>query len=244
LSPLADAVHFHERRALNDPILDPVYGTLPRTSHLDSLQDSPDTSFMPLDLDSFSYNQPAFADAPSDNGISWKSVYKQRLHLKNNWAHHNYSDMTFRAHFEAVYCFQFDLDKLITGSKDDTIKIWDLHTHSCIHTFKGHGGSVLCLHYNQEYLVTGSSDSSIIVWSLLSGTLQRRIWGHSESVLGILFTDKWIMSCSKDATIKIWDFETGTLLMTLVGHRSAVNSIQYHNGLIVSASGGAFYSLV
>lgn len=59
-------------------------------------------------------------------------------------------------HLDAVYCIQFDSTKIISGSRDRTIKIWDLATNACTHTLEGHSGSVLCLQFNEKYIVSGS----------------------------------------------------------------------------------------
>jgi WD40 repeat protein len=194
---------------------------------------------MSLD-DQGSYQGDARGDQQNDHQkktIDWRRLYRSRLHLERNWRNQSYTQSEFQGHSEAIYCLQFDADKIMTGSRDDTVKIWDLKTKACIQSLRGHDASVLCLQYDSEFLVTGSSDSTIIVWSLLTGTLQRRLWGHSESVLGLRFTRKRIVSCSKDTTIKVWDFGSGDLLQTLVGHRAAVNAVQCHGNLIVSASG-------
>ena len=181
------------------------------------------------------YEEPQ--DDDDQKTIDWRRLYRSRLHLERNWRTRSYAQTEFQGHSEAIYCLQFDADKIMTGSRDDTVKIWDMKTKACIQSLRGHDASVLCLQYDSEFLVTGSSDSTIIVWSLLTGTLQKRLWGHSESVLGLRFTRKRIVSCSKDTTIKVWDFGSGDLLQTLVGHRAAVNAVRCHGNLIVSASG-------
>ncbi|KAL2913590.1 hypothetical protein HK105_206892 [Polyrhizophydium stewartii] len=169
--------------------------------------------------------------------LDWKHIYHQRWLLEKNWREGNYVVRDITGHAEAIYCIQFDEDKIVSGSRDDTIKVWDIKTGQCRQTLRGHNASVLCLQYNQTMLVSGSSDASIIVWDLLRGTVVRKLTGHAESVLNLRFDESMIVSCSKDKTIKIWNTQTGSLLRTLRGHRAAVNAVQYRNGLIVSASG-------
>mmetsp|Transcript_27430 Transcript_27430/g.62986 ORF Transcript_27430/g.62986 Transcript_27430/m.62986 type:complete len:233 (+) Transcript_27430:1038-1736(+) len=50
-----------------------------------------------------------------------------------------------------------------SGSLDKTVKIWSMHTGSCIHTLSGHTDSVGAVVYlpNDKLLVTGSDDKSI-----------------------------------------------------------------------------------
>ncbi|KAJ3316810.1 hypothetical protein HDU76_001537 [Blyttiomyces sp. JEL0837] len=140
---------------------------------------------------------------------------------------------------EAIYCLQFDEDKIVSGSRDNTIKFWDMKTSECKRTLKGHQGSVLCLHYVAEHLVRGSAETTIIVWRMTTGEILRTLAGHTESVLNLRFdsVSRKVVSCSIDKTIKIWKVDTGQLLLTLKGHRAAVNAFQCKNGLIVSGRG-------
>ena len=125
-----------------------------------------------------------------------------------------------------------------SGSRDRTIKIWNIHTATCTSTLSGHEGSVLCLQYNNTYIISGSSDSTIRIWDIASGKCIRVLRGHEQPVLDIQFygPDK-IVSSSKDWTIKIWNIHTGALESSLVGHTAAVNSIHVDKDLLASASG-------
>ncbi|KAI8994315.1 WD40-repeat-containing domain protein [Gaertneriomyces semiglobifer] len=169
--------------------------------------------------------------------LSWKHIYHQRILLEHNWREGHYDTKTLIGHAEAIYCLQFDDDKVISGSRDDTIKIWDIRTGGCRATLHGHLGSVLCLQYDDKRIISGSSDSTIRIWDLATCRNIRTLQGHSESVLNVKFDTKYIVSCSKDTTVVIWSTKTGKRLRTLVSHRAAVNAIQYENGLVVSASG-------
>jgi F-box and WD-40 domain protein 1/11 len=60
-----------------------------------------------------------------------------------------------------VYCIQYDEDKIISGLRDTTIKIWRREDLQCDKQLVGHMGSVLCLHYDERVIVSGSSDSTI-----------------------------------------------------------------------------------
>lgn len=54
--------------------------------------------------------------------------------------------------------------KIVSGSRDHLIKIWDSLTQECRFTLKGHGASVLCLEYDDEILISGGSDKVVLVW--------------------------------------------------------------------------------
>ncbi|KAJ3320068.1 hypothetical protein HDV06_005718 [Boothiomyces sp. JEL0866] len=180
-------------------------------------------------LKSFTSPKPPVSD--------WRDLYQRRIRLDENWRNGHVEAKFLAGHLDAVYCIQFDSEKIISGSRDKTIKYWDLKTYKCYRTLVGHQGSVLCLQFNERYIISGSSDCTIRMWDTVSGELLRILAGHKSPVLDIRFTDKHIFSCSKDFTIKMWDLESGILMNTFEGHTAAVNCIYLHEKHLVSASG-------
>lgn len=79
----------------------------------------------------------------------------------------------------SVYCLDFDSSRIISGSRDRTIKVWCIKTGKCLASFEGHTGSVLCLKFERDwdlgsdgvcrgFMVSGSSDCTVCVWDLVS----------------------------------------------------------------------------
>ena len=80
---------------------------------------------------------------------------------------------------DSVYCLDFDSSRIISGSRDRTIKVWCIKTGNCVASFEGHTGSVLCLKFERDwdlgsdgvcrgFMVSGSSDCTVCVWDLVS----------------------------------------------------------------------------
>ncbi|KAF9579508.1 hypothetical protein BGW38_004205, partial [Lunasporangiospora selenospora] len=171
--------------------------------------------------------------------INWKHLCKQRKRLEKNWNKGIHQAKDLPGHTEGIYCIQFDEHKIVSGSRDNTIKIWDLTTGRCLRTYTGHSASVLCLQYDEERIVSGSSDTTIIVWDLDTGAILQRLRGHADSVLSLRFEKDTVVSCSKDRTVKIWKISTGEMLRTLSGHRAAVNAVQFSPENSVSPFAGS-----
>ena len=91
----------------------------------------------------------------------------------------------FTEFLHSVYCLEFDSHKIVTGSRDKTIKIWDIQTGKLCATLRAHAGSVLCLKFDDKahlsdppneftqgcgFMVSGSSDCTVLVWDL------RKLW--------------------------------------------------------------------
>ncbi|CDS01815.1 hypothetical protein, partial [Sporisorium scitamineum] len=80
-----------------------------------------------------------------------------------------------RGHQDSVYCIRQDdgigtgtAGKLVSGSRDRTIRVWDVETGACKHVLKGHTASVLSLQYDDQILVSVSSDGQVFVWDFAS----------------------------------------------------------------------------
>jgi WD40 repeat protein len=80
---------------------------------------------------------------------------------------------------DSVYCLDFDSSRIISGSRDRTIKVWCIKTGKCMASFEGHTGSVLCLKFERNwdlgsdgacrgFMVSGSSDCTVCVWDIVS----------------------------------------------------------------------------
>ncbi|KAJ2816229.1 hypothetical protein FBU31_006656, partial [Coemansia sp. 'formosensis'] len=85
-------------------------------------------------------------------GADWRYLFSQRLKLDNNWKTGVADIHTVAGHADSVYCVQYDHEKIVTGSRDRTVKIWDSKTLQCTRTLAGHDASVLCLKYDDTTL--------------------------------------------------------------------------------------------
>ncbi|KAI1174566.1 hypothetical protein F4777DRAFT_553602 [Nemania sp. FL0916] len=150
--------------------------------------------------------------------INWKYLYSMRRKLESNWERGRYvnfqlphPDHPDEGHIECVYSLQYNAEYLVSGSRDRTLRIWNLHSRRLVRPpLTGHNGSVLCLQFDsdpeEDLIVSGSSDSDVILWKFSTGEiLQRLKRAHRESVLNVKFDKRILVTCSKDRTIKIFN---------------------------------------
>ena len=136
-----------------------------------------------------------------------------------------------------------DGTKIVSASGDNTIKIWDANTGTCLQTLTGHTNSVYSASYSPDgtKIVSASRDNKIKIWDAITGLCLKTLTGHNSSIKSALYSPDGtrIISASWDKTIKIWDVNTGTCLKTLTGHTFYVMSASYSpdGTRIVSASG-------
>ena len=172
--------------------------------------------------------------------INWQFLYKQKRRLEENWSAGRFTNFQLphpnhpeEAHTECVYTIQYSGKYLVSGSRDKSIRVWNLDTLRLIHPpLVGHSASVLCLQFDerpdQDIIVSGGSDCRVILWRFSTGRIIKEIdKAHSESVLNLRFDDRYLVTCSKDKTIKVWEWGRKTTPPELTGHKDWVNSIAF-----------------
>ncbi|KAK9469384.1 WD40-repeat-containing domain protein [Lipomyces arxii] len=181
-------------------------------------------------------------------GLNWKKMFTTRHQLDVHWKQGQAKTMMLNGHTESVYCLQFDDEKIVTGSRDRTVRVWSTKTGELLKTLEenqpsngekigGHLGSVLCLIYDNHLMVSGSSDTTCIVWSLPEFKATHRLRHHTSRVLDCTMNDRFIVSCSKDGTIGILDKKVADypLLRIIQACQGSLNAIHMQRNLIASA---------
>ena len=143
----------------------------------------------------------------------------------------------FKEHYTSVLsvCFSPDDDYVVSGSKEGSIKLWDIHKQRSIKTFTGHTNSVtsVCFSPDGKNILSGSLDATIKLWDIETGRCVRTFEAHKSFVNSVCFSKdgKFVISGSSDGTIRFWAVETGECIEILKEHKGAVTSVS------VSSSG-------
>ncbi|HEY9800039.1 MAG TPA: WD40 repeat domain-containing protein [Leptolyngbyaceae cyanobacterium] len=112
---------------------------------------------------------------------------------------------------------------LASGSKDKTIKLWDVFTGKEICTLTGHEEKIHCVAFSPDgkTLASGSVDKSIKFWSLETGQEIYSFKGHSDDVLSVAFSpDGQVLAsggAGNDKKIQIWHLSQRKV-QTITGH--------------------------
>lgn len=135
-------------------------------------------------------------------------------------------------HTSTIYCLQLytnpqtGVQTLFTGSKDKSIREWDLQTSQFIRVVHNiHRGSVLSLAAHEGLLCSAGSDSRVCLWDLAGNVPLSVIHDHTDSVLAVRFDDKRLVSCSKGALTRS-EIVTSVLTVAQKMKQSALISSQ------------------
>lgn len=163
---------------------------------------------------------------PSLSGLHlFKTLYQRHYQMRQAWMNPETKPrhLAFRAHQRhVVTCLQFDSEKIITGSDDANIDIYDTQTGASIKRLHGHEGGVWALEYQDNILVSGSTDRSVRIWNIEDGKCLHIFQGHTSTVrcLQVLQPVKigenpdgtpivmpkqpLIITGSRDSTCRVW----------------------------------------
>ncbi|TEA19508.1 Cell division control protein 4 [Colletotrichum sidae] len=115
----------------------------------------------------------------------YKSLYRRHYMIRQSWTSGKVKPghVAFAAHpRHVITCLQFDEDKIITGSDDTLIHVYDTKTGKLRKKLEGHEGGVWALQYEGNMLVSGSTDRSVRVWDIEKGLCTQVFYGHTSTV--------------------------------------------------------------
>ena len=136
-----------------------------------------------------------------------------------------------------MYRILADGTQFLSGSWDNSIKLWDINTGRLLRTVAKHNSPgqfpqaphiySIAVSSDGKRVVSGGIDNNVKMWDISSGRLLQTFLGHTATVHSVAFSpdDAYIISGSDDHTLKLWDANTGTLLHTLGGQSSTINVV-------------------
>ncbi len=122
-----------------------------------------------------------------------------------------------------------DNQQIISGSRDNMIKVWNLNTGKEVFTLTGHTKPITSLSITNDgnKLISASEDATIKIWNFTTKTKIFTLTEHTASVTSVVITpdEKELISSSDDGSIKIWDLETGESIYSINAHKKEVKDV-------------------
>ncbi|CAK9138414.1 unnamed protein product [Ilex paraguariensis] len=140
---------------------------------------------------------------------------------------------------------------IATGSKDNSVRLWDSESRSCIGVGIGHNGAIAFSKSKRNFFVSGSSDRTLKVWSLDSladdaeeaSNLKAKavVAAHDKDInsLAVAPNDSLVCSGSQDRTACLWPLPDLVFLVALKGHKRGIWSVEFSpvDQCVITASG-------
>jgi WD40 repeat protein len=125
--------------------------------------------------------------------------------------------------------------RLVSGSSDMTVRIWNMNTKHCEKVLYGHSDEVNCVAVspNGQLIASGGSDGVIFLWDAQTGAQRLRIHARAQEVFALVFSPdaKNLLSGGSDHIMRCWDVHTGREVGHLDGHAGSIR------GLAISPDG-------
>ena len=115
----------------------------------------------------------------------------------------------------------FDGNRIVSGSKDKSVRLWDAQMGKQLRELRGHTSFVVSVAFSPDgnRIVSGSDDKSVRVWDAETSEQLRVLQGHNDGVTSVAFDGNRIVSGSWDGSVRLWDAKMGRQLRKLRGPR-------------------------
>ncbi|RAH86618.1 NACHT and WD40 domain protein [Aspergillus japonicus CBS 114.51] len=171
---------------------------------------------------------------------------KTGVNQKTFGAHLGVCQQVLEGHSGWVCSVAFSPNKpiLASGSRDKTIRLWNLEKKEPLREFKRHSGTIFSVAFSPDglTLASGSEDKTIRLWNIRTGECQQVLENsasNSACVYLVAFSPNGLTlaSGSSDGAIRLWNIRDGNNPQVLEGHSGWVYSVAFSPNESVLASG-------
>ncbi|XP_048228182.1 DENN domain and WD repeat-containing protein SCD1 isoform X2 [Ricinus communis] len=146
---------------------------------------------------------------------------------------------TLKGHTRTVRAISSDRGKVVSGSDDQSVIVWDKQTSQLLEELKGHDAQVSCVRMlSGERVLTSAYDGTVKMWDVRTDTCVATVGRCSSAVLCMEYDDSTgiLAAAGRDAVANIWDIRAGRQMHKLLGHTKWIRSIRMVGDTLVTGS--------
>lgn len=118
---------------------------------------------------------------------------------------------------------------VLSGSADNTLKLWNTETQNCERTFEGHTNSVtaVCGSSDGRLAYSTGRDRTVRCWEVATGRCLRTLGGAENDLncLAVTRTAHRVFAGGQDGALRGWDAASGTCDLLIEAHRGGVTAV-------------------
>ena len=103
--------------------------------------------------------------------------------------------------------------RIVSVSRDGTMRVWDLETGECEHVLEGHADNVHSIAVHGNIIISGGYDKTARLWDATTGQQLQLLEGHGQKISSVASDGKLAISGSLDSSIRIWSVENGYVVL-------------------------------
>lgn len=172
------------------------------------------------------------------SGQDYRKLYQIRSLIDQRWATGSAAATYLYGHQDSVYCVQFDEDKIVTGSRDQTVRIWDARTYQCIRRL----GPPRDVNEQAPLVYPEIEPRGTVPFhrmdarSVEPASQPLQVW-HAASVLCLQYDDEILVTGSSDFSAIVWSIKQNYRpLFQLRGHTAGVLDVAIDAHRIITCS--------
>lgn len=74
---------------------------------------------------------------------------------------------------------------VVSGSRDATLRVWNIDSGDCLHVLAGHMAAVRCVCFDGKRVVSGAYDYNVKVWDPFKEVCLHTLEGHTNRVYSL-----------------------------------------------------------
>jgi WD40 repeat protein len=124
---------------------------------------------------------------------------------------------------------------VVSGSRDEYLRIWELDTAKCLHAIHAHKSPIwsvgIVVRSNGNVIVVSTAaDGTMRTWNGKSGAKMMNFKGHTDKILSVFILNPLteyplLLSGGADRKLRVWELLTGAHIRMMEGHDDEITSI-------------------